>query len=593
VQVCTQPASYDSQGYPFVYSALKSYLITTSHHEKSTPEFLAPALDQHWKKGQQVDPERDDLARQNFAFYSGELLQPNGYIRSTIPDSTAVQNCRDYLNKFGQTDRIYQNMLDAAGGGRKQFVFNREYPGTAETVINNYPVDPAYTKPGFALFQKQLEDSKYFNGEDWVLGPSSKPGLNKASQVPQLRAMYQKNYIKTWQDYLRATRVVGYASVPDAANKLEKIGSSQSLPLALCVASENTGVAAKDIADAFQPVQFVTPAPCLQKPIGPSNKDYMTQLLSLQNALKQVGPIDKADPATVTTANAVAGEAEKTAGALALNFSQESSVRDITAQLLKDPIARATPLLVGAGAGAVNGPAGGMCAAISGTLSKYPFNPRSNVDATLQEVNDFLKPGDGRLWQLYSTTPLNKYLVPAGDGFQVVSGQPLTVTPSFLNFFTRAARMSKALYKGDAQAPNFTFNMQPLPAPDVDHISLTINGTSLSTDLRNASPKTFSWPGSAQGVDLKVSFGRGSLPFGLFPTSGLWAIWRFIDSGERVPGGTGLELQWVQRTSVGESQINGHSAAVKFALDPASAQILRPQYFSGLNCVSRAVAGAR
>jgi hypothetical protein len=35
--------------------------------------------------------------------------------------------------------------------------------------------------------------------------------------------------------------------------------------------------------------------------------------------------------------------------------------------------------------------------------------------------------------------------------------------------------------------------------------------------------------------------------------------------------------------------INGHPASVRFALDPQSSQIFRPQYFSNLACVSKAV----
>jgi hypothetical protein len=49
-------------------------------------------------------------------------------------------------------------------------------------------------------------------------------------------------------------------------------------------------------------------------------------------------------------------------------------------------------------------------------------------------------------------------------------------------------------------------------------------------------------------------------------------------------------LQWILKSSAGQtSMINGHPAAVRFALDSQSAQIFRPQYFSGLVCTGKAV----
>jgi type VI secretion system protein ImpL len=594
VQICSRPEAADALGYRYVYEALKSYLITSSHHEKSTGEFLTPALLLHWKKDQPVDNERLDLARQNFDFYAQELPANNPYPRFATPDSTAVQNARAYLLRFGQQDFIYQAMLTAAGAGRKMMVFNQDFPGTSETVINSFKVEPGFSKDGFNAFQKQLADpDKYFSGEEWVLGPTSAAGLDKTKLVDTLRVRYHNDFVKTWQDYLKATTVVAYGGLPDAVTKLDKLGSPQSSLLeALCVASENTSVPAKDIAAAFQPVQFVTPAGCLQKLVGSSNGPYMNQLIGLQGALKMVGPIDKADPNAIGAANASAGQAEGGARTLSLNFTPDpndpkSPVLSKTAQLLLDPITRVPGLLTHFGGGPANQGAAGLCASIAPMLAKYPFNPRSTADATLQEVNDFLKPQEGRLWQLYNG-PLKQYLIPAGDGFVAAPEQQNAATPAFINFFNRAVRMSRALYKGDnPQNPSLSFSMQPTPSPDVNHVTLNIDGQTLSTDLTGgAKSQVFAWPGTATGVSLQVRFGSGGGPdFTLVQTSGLWAVWHFLDTAEHVPG-SATEMQWVQKTAAGVVMISGHPAAVRFTLD---SQVLRPLYFSGMTCVSKAV----
>ncbi len=386
--------------------------------------------------------------------------------------------------------------------------------------------------------------------------------------------------------------MVGYASVPDAANKLNKLSSPQSSLLqALCVASENTSVN-KDAAQSFQPVQFVTPQHCSEKLVGASNTGYMTSLINLAGALQTVGPIDKADQNNVNAAIANATAADTSVSTLALNFTPDpadpkSIVLSKTAQLLKDPIIKVPPMLKGAGANQVNAAAGGMCAALAPILNKYPFNAKSPADATLDELNQFLKPQEGQLWALVNG-PLKQAVVLAGSDYAAAPGQQISVTPTFLRFLNHAKHLSDALYKGGPQ-PSLTFSMQPLPAPDVNHVTLTIDGQTLSTDLQSARPQTFTWPGSVQNARLLVRFGVGGLDTQIDDRTGVWAIWHLLDTAERwQPAGSQYQMEWVQKTSAGPEMINGHPAAVKFTLDPQGSQVFGPHYFSGLTCVSKA-----
>lgn len=387
-----------------------------------------------------------------------------------------------------------------------------------------------------------------------------------------------------------ATSVVPYNSVPDAANKLSKLSSPQSpLLQVLCVASENT----KAANQAFQPVQFVTPPGCASKLVGTSDANYMQALIGLGTSLKAVGPISNADPGNVTAANSNATQAENTVSNLALSFQPDpgdarSAVLSRTASLLRDPIARVPALLRGAGAGPVNGAAANLCSSIQPMLNKYPFNPASKVDATLGEVDDFLKPKDGKLWVLYDAQ-LKQYILPAGSDYVRASGQTLNITDGFLRFFNRAAHLSQALYS-NGQQTNLQFTMQALPAPDVTHINLEIDGQTLSTDLKSGSKsQTFSWPGTSGSAALRVKFG-GDTEFTISQTTGLWAVWHLLDTGERLAqGGTQLAVQWTEKTNAGVVEVNGHPASVKFSLDSQSSQIFRPQYFSGLGCSGRAV----
>jgi type VI secretion system protein ImpL len=593
--ICTKPDAYSGQGYKYVYDALKAYLITTSFHEKSMPDFLVPVLMLHWQNDQQVDNERQKLARENFEFYAQDLATYNPYPQFSKPDSGAVETARAYLKRFAQEDTIYETALAQAGQGQRSIVFNRDYPGSSEVVINRYEVNPAFRKSGYTAFQNLLKDpDKLFSGEEWVLGPNFFQAFDKAKLVKDLAARYQSDFVKTWRDYLRHTSLAPYGSVPDAAAKLGKMTGPQSpLLQVLCVASNNTAVPNKDISQIFQPVQSVEPPGCSDHLAAPANKDYVDALLHLQTALQTVGPIANADPNNVAQANTQQAQAEVAVGQLARNFTidqgdTKTGVDSRTVAILREPITGVPALLKGAGAGPINAAAGGACAAITPMLRKYPFNPRSSTDATLEEVNQFLKPGDGELAKLLNG-PLKQYVTRAGDQYIAATGQTLSVTPAFLNFINRASRMSEALYKGGGQAPNFTFTMQALPSPDVSHIALTIDGTTMNTDLKGAAvSQTFPWPGASPGVNFAVSFGGPALSNP--PITGLWAAWHFVDQARRWEGPGGqLNLEWTQKNESGVSMINGHPASVRFALDPQSSQIFRPQYFSNLACVSKAV----
>ena len=405
IQISTKPEGYEAQGYQYVYNVLKAYLITTSHPEKRWSE-LSPVLTQHWKQDQQVSVPREQLAERNFDFYAEELPSDNPYKQFAVPDAVAVENARAFLRRFAQADRIYRSMLDAAGDKLKPIVFNRDYPGTEDSVHNMYRIEPWFTKTAYANFQKQLQNpDAYFTGEEWVLGKETAQSYDKAKMVADLGALYDKDFVNAWRAYLAATsEALPYSNYVRAANVLEKLGGPQSPLMQLfCVASENTNVSKKEVAQAFQPVQLITPPGCVRQLVGGTANPYVAGLGNLSNALKAIGPVSTPNQAAAAAAAAPEGAALNAASTLTLGFQLDPSdpkaiVSTKSAALLKDPIEHVPPTLEGIAGALINGQAGDMCAAINPVFRKYPFNPSSKEDASLQEVNAALKPQDGKLW---------------------------------------------------------------------------------------------------------------------------------------------------------------------------------------------------
>ncbi|MGH9585548.1 MAG: ImcF-related family protein, partial [Acidobacteriaceae bacterium] len=235
--------------YSAAYDPLKAYLITTSNADKSTPEFLTPVLMQAWLNGRVPDTnEQKQLAQQQFDFYAAELARQNPY--SIAPDTSAVTHARSYLANFGGFERIYQQMLTAAGKSAPSIDFNRTYPGSSATVVDGHIVPGAFSSAGFKFMQDAIQHpDRYFSGEKWVLGDQAPPSLNSANLTQQLAGRYLADYQTQWRAFLHSAQVVKYRSLADAASKLQLLANPNSPLLALLyTVSHNTAVANPDIS---------------------------------------------------------------------------------------------------------------------------------------------------------------------------------------------------------------------------------------------------------------------------------------------------------------------------------------------------------
>jgi type VI secretion system protein ImpL len=587
-QICSRP---DAVGNPdYVYDSLKAYLITTQYSNKSgTMPTFATVLLNRWKKDQAATKTQQDLALENFQFYASDLPQGNPYPEASRPNENAVATAREYLVNYNQEQHVYQMMLADAGRGGKPIIFNQDYPDSRGIVNNSYPVDPAFSKAGSDNFNKILGDPKrYFSGEEWVLGPTKMPAKTADQLKKEFSDMYSKDMIQKWQNYLNATSVAPYANLQDAIDKLDKMGGGQSpLMRVICVASDNTSKV-NDAKTAFQPLEVVTPAGCLDQPMGANASSYLGSLIALKGALQQVAS-NPSDPNAVNAATPIAINAEGEVTKLSNNFQPSSPVFQKTVQLLKDPITRVDPLLKEGAAGPVNGGAGGVCAAMSPILAKYPFNPNSPVDATMEEVNQFLNPQNGTLWQFVSG-PLKPFVLLAGTDYVANPAQQKpTVTAAYLHFLNRSKHLADAIYHSGPN-PNLSFTITPIATPDVDHVTLTIDGTTLSADPKQGTSKTFSWPGTTQNAVLLVRYGGSPTDIGIAQKNGLWAVWRLLDTAKKVSlSGSQYQLQWAPETSAGPQTVNGHPLVISFSLDAQGSQIFSRGYFGDVKCLSKAV----
>lgn len=577
------PAPADPYQYP--YDSLKSYLITTSHHDKSTKLYLAPVLYSRWEAGKSVDGARAGLVRKQFEFYSDELKYDNPY--SSEADSASIQKARRYLAQFAGTERVYRFMLAEAGKSAPAFNFNQRFPGSAQTVVNNRDIAGAFTKAGFPVMQDAIKHAdRYFAGEQWVLGDQSANIGDRTKLEQDLRNLYFSDYTEQWRDYLKKSVVVGYSSISDATKKLAATASPQSPLLAMfCMASQSVGVD-PEIAKSFKPLLAVVPATCGDQYVGPSNQEYMKSLLALQVSLGQISASnpDPNDPNVLQAAN-TATSAKVITGQMAQGFGVDPLAATVQ-KLIEDPIAHVEPLVKGLGAAALNKGGKNLCAELRALMAKYPFNPQSATEATIADVNAMFKPGEGSLWRFYDQN-LQRLMPKQGAAYVAAPGGNPTLLPGFVAFFNRMAALSSALYNGSAD-PRFTYSLRPIPSEGIQSATLNIDGQSITYSGGNAAAKQFTWPAAQPGVRATAKFGGSTeITWATYP--GLWGVFRFFARAEKpVGGGQSSSLEWVIRIGDQAAQLpNGKPLTVRFDLDMgASPPVFQRGYFSSLGCVA-------
>jgi type VI protein secretion system component VasK len=468
-------------------------------------------------------------------------------------------------------------------------VFNHDFPGTSDSVINMYEVPRWYTKTAYENFQKRLKDDRNLGGEDWVLGQHDKSNTDYTAMRGHLAERYDSDYIKTWRAFMAATSEkvpYGLGNYIGASGVLARMSGPKSTLMQLfCLASENTSVNSKAVLQAFQPVQLVAPPGCIRQLVSAAANPYVLELGKLSEALKAIGPNPSdalAAPAKAEQANAIASEGALTAGFQSDTTDRTDAVLKKSVSLLYDPIEDVTGALSGLGAGPVNQAAGKACSEINNLFRKYPFSYGSHEEASLDNINEVLNPQTGKLWALVHSEVMKPLLQQNGVRYDRTIGQTTNITQRFLDFINKASVMTQAMYRDASGTPNMSFTLQALPSPDIDFVTLTIDGTALTGEPKNSPQKTFPWPGPSQGVSLSARMAGSSGDFGIIPTAtGLWSAWRALDKAVRV----GDTVQWTPLQPSGDPlQVHNHPATVRFGLDPQSAQILRPQFFAGMSC---------
>jgi type VI secretion system protein ImpL len=567
--------------YSATYRPLKAYLIATSNPDpdsaQDTIDFLPSVLLAEWAGRATPDPILAHAAQTQFAFYADLLAEPSSCMASAggPGNDVLVARARFYLNGFQGFQHVYQSMLVAANRKVPGFDFNSKFPGSAQYIFDNYTVQGAFSKDGFAFMQDAiLHPDPYFRGEEWVLGPSSGPPIDRAALSAQLKSAYFADYIQTWRTYLGKAQFIPYKNYADAGNKLSALDSNTSALLELfSLISVNTGVAAPEIATVFQaPQSVVPPSSSDNRFIAPSNQAYIQSLQGLEGTLKNLtlNPAGANDPAAAAPVMQAAVSAEQTAENLRNGFVPDPAggLDKTSYALLEAPIVSTKNLAAQAPAQAAGGAARSFCGQIGPLLNKFPFNPQSSAEATTEEVAQVFAPGQGAFAQYYNAS-LHSLVAQQGSQFVVAPGSPVKISPSFLSFLNNAQKISSNLFPGGGNQPSLDFTLTEVKSPGVSDAVLTIDGKQIKSGGQAASFHWVSQPSSK----ITLTTQKNTAP----PMTGPWAVFHFGFAAPQVSP---------NRLKFFFSFNNQTPEIVLFDASGPGAALLNPEFMKGFHCVS-------
>lgn len=583
-----KPGREDS--YKYTYDTLKGYLITTSHPDKSTKLFLTPLLMERWLAGRDIDGQRRSLAEKQFDFYAEELLRGNPFSKEN--DSEAVEHSRYYLAQFNAIESIYQYILSEAARQKPAVNFNKMFPRSAAYVVNNKDVSGAFTAEGWLFVQDAIKNLKrFFGGERWVLGEKAYEDLDPAKVAPELVKRYSTDFLANWRTYLANSEVARFTSIGDAAQKLAQLASNQSFLMSLfCLATNNTINAPDEVKAPYQPVHYVQPSGCTERPVRETISPYLSALTALQTSLDRVAKsASSPDESAIQQTLNDATSGYRVTRQIAQNFriDKDGNVHTMVQKLMEDPIRYAEGVVGRLGPSQLNTEGRRLCMPFAELSRKYPFLTSSREDATLPEIEAIFRPGDGKLAVFYENS-LKNYVERRGNQIFAKPDSKVRVTEGFLRFFNRALAFSDALYK-DGRTPKISYSMKALPAPGLKSMTLMLDGQTLQSTAGGES-KDFVWPGAGtQAARLAGSLGGSELSFITY--DGLWAAFRLFGDADRFQAtGAGYTLQWVPRQGQSGQPIrleNGNELKLTYFLDLKGAPpVFQKGYLASVQCVS-------
>jgi type VI secretion system protein ImpL len=237
--------------------------------------------------------------------------------------------------------------------------------------------------------------------------------------------------------------------------------------------------------------------------------------------------------------------------------------------LLEDPIESVKSLAAQVPAKAAGDSAKKFCGELDPLLAKFPFSPQSVTEATPEEVAQVFAPGQGAFAQFSASAPIHALVVQQGSQYVDAPGSDIHVNPAFLNFLTKAQKISSNLFSSGGNQPSLDFTLTEVKSSGVSDAVLNIDGKQITAGGQSASFHWVSQPSSK----ITLATQKNTAPI----MSGQWSVFHFGFAAPQVSPNR-LKFFFSFNNQVPE--------VVLFDASGPGAPLLNPEFMKEFRCVS-------
>jgi len=626
-----------------VYNTLKTHLIITSGSCGVDSALVSRVLKEECSRiAPDASSDWQTLANRQIDFYAQELEQGNP--ARTSENVEARDHARQYLKRIKGVDTVYAGILaDTKNHVSKISSLADLAPNYAQVLNGPQDVDVAFSKGGWAYFEKASKESKPGTfGEPCVVGDGLISGLTQNAEVGQeIQRRYITEYIERWRQFVQGFTILKYRGSDDAARKLRILADHKSPLLAVLflTANQTSFPQANPLAEGkmaqqvskffgslkkaepkvtggnldipgnslpspteidrfFQPVHWVAP-PGSETWIGDKNAAYMEALDALGHSMQAIAEAGRTpDPAVHQTASQNYEKAMGAARQISRGFKPVGvGGLDTTVEaLLEAPIQATYPLIIHniehAGAQKVNGDLRAFCGSQRTVFHKYPFQSSAADDLSLTELAGFLQPMTGAIWK-FQQQSLADLVVK--DGSQWKAKDPsgkVQVTPELLGFLNRVQVATDVFYAAGAAQAQLTYTLRPKLDPKLKDSILELEIDGKSYPWTNGLQKQFTWP-APLGTERPEAIARlksGGISFPFASEGGFWGIFKILaDAEARDLGAKVVEWKYNRGGRSGRPEPMDPSVRLEIVSFPGGTDVFNPKFWGGLQCPSMAV----
>lgn len=535
--------------YDSTYRALKAYLVVTTHPDSSEVDFLAPVLTDYRLRGTGQDSASRALVGAQFEVYALELPHGNPYAWPI--DDGLVSQARQYLNSFAGADQVYRRMIESASSVAEPVRFD------GPVVRSEHVIRGAYTREGWTFIRSGLDENieRLLAGEEWVTGPRSFSEQDLERLRDEVWERYIRDYVAEWRRLLAEARVGGFANLRTAARTLESLAGPRSPLLGLLArVTHHTSVPSDTVRAAFQPVHVVLPPDTSEVEEGTqqdlivdANRPWIDAVGGVYQAVQEAVDAAGADrDAALERAADATGEVGRAVLAFRQEFTAEEWARPVdpeVVRLLERPADAVRRLARGAILAGLGGELRRFCDEFAPVLTRYPFDPDAAAEASIDDVNALLKPGDGTLWTM-PQDELADVLTGRPGNYRVRSDASPRPTDAFVRFLNEATRIAEALYPEGATAPRVGFGLAFETSEALPRVIANVDSRVAEWTQTRTARSSFEWAADAArsaSISGEIDGRETTL---LREDGSPWALFKLLDQAEWTGGGRRRRLRW-------------------------------------------------